>query len=302
MSFLSRDIYCRVLAGLVMLLICTQLTAQSSSNRVVIVKSSDNAYYNQTIETLQKHAGSPIEFDVLLADELNSSTSATLFIALGQTAVERVAVIAQDRPVINAYLTLEQYQQLGHERHPTVLLDQPISRYLAFSKFALQVDSIGIMTENRITLDREELDLLENLLLTTHQYEVNLESKLLPTLRDLLEQDDALLMLPRQSLYNHDSLKGVLMTSYRSRKPVVSYSPAHVRSGALASIYSSPVDIGRHLSILMNHKLQEGSIKGPDMQFARYYSIALNFSVASALGLALPSEKQLRKQLDGLGR
>jgi putative tryptophan/tyrosine transport system substrate-binding protein len=94
----------------------------------------------------------------------------------------------------------------------------------------------------------------------------------------------------------------VLMTSYRSRKPVISYSPAHVKSGALASIYSSPVDIGRHLSILMHESLNNAGVGPARPHFARFYTIALNSSVAGALGLTLPSEVQLRQRVDQLAR
>ena len=306
-SLLTTDVIRRTLAGLVLLLACHPLGAQVDPYRVLVVQSSDNVYFNQTIDTLRKHAGESISLetvvaDEVVADELEDPVSAALFIALGPVAAERVASLALDTPVINAYLTLEQYHQLGGHRYPTILLDQPLARYLAFSKFALQVDSIGIMTREPIALDRDELTLLERLPLKARQYEVDADNKLLPTLRHLLEQDDALLMLPRQSLYNHDSLKGVLMTSYRSHKPVISYSPAHVKSGALASIYSSPIDIGRHLSILMNQTLQQQYGGEPRFHFARFYTIALNSSVASALGLTLPSEARLRQQLDALAR
>ena len=107
-------------------------------------------------------------------------------------------------------------------------------------------------------------------------------------------------MLPRRAIYNRDSLKGVLLTSYRNRKPAISYSPAHVKSGALASIYSSPVDIGRHLAQLINQKLKNPDARLPEYQYARFYSIATNRKIARALGIQLPGEAELRKALDGL--
>jgi ABC-type uncharacterized transport system substrate-binding protein len=109
-------------------------------------------------------------------------------------------------------------------------------------------------------------------------------------------------MLPRQSIYNRDTVKGVLLASYRSRKPVVSYSPAHVRSGAVASIYSSPIDIGRHLAVLINQGLQNESGADTAFQFARFYSITTNSRVATALGISLPAERDLRSRLDSLGQ
>ena len=97
------------------------------------------------------------------------------------------------------------------------------------------------------------------------------------------------------------TVKGVLLASYRSRKPVVSYSPAHVRSGAVASIYSSPVDIGRHLAMLINEALKKKPDTGTPFQFARFYSITTNSRIATALGINLPAERDLRSTLDKLG-
>ena len=110
------------------------------------------------------------------------------------------------------------------------------------------------------------------------------------------------MMLPRQSVYNRDTLKGVLLTGYRNRKPVISYSPAHVKSGALASIYSSPIDIGRHLATLVNRQLKNPAQKTRGFEFARFYSIRTNPRIASALGIVLPAERELRSALDRLQR
>ena len=286
--------------AMLLLAICNPLWAQGALDSVVIVKSSDNAYYDQTIETLTRHADPEVDFETVLVGVEPAMKNPELYIALGQSAVDSVADNAGKIPVINAYLTLEQFRQLPQNSHLTVLLDQPLDRYLAFSKLTLQIDSIGVMTENQIQLNPREQELLGGIELALNQYQLTPEKKLLPTLRHLLETSDALLMLPRQSIYNRDSLKGVLLTSYRGSKPVISYSPAHVKSGALASIYSSPVDIGRHVSILVNDLAQERKFGKPGFRYARFYSIAYNSSVAQALDLKLPSKSELRKQLDGL--
>ena len=280
----------------ILLVLPPATVAQAAS--VVGVKSSDNTYYKKTIETLIRHTATS-NVEVVMAEDLRRpARSASLYVALGQRAADAVTAAGEGVPVINAYLTLEQYHRLPDKRQLTVLLDQPLHRYLAFSKYTLQADSIGIIAETRILPNRSESDLLDRLGLVLNQYQVDPEHKLLPTLHRLLRHNDALLMLPRQSIYNRDSLKGVLLTSYRDRKPVISYSPAHVKSGALASIYSSPVDIGRHLSLLVNNHLQGKPLRGPNFRFARFYSISFNFRVARALGVKLPGETELRQYLD----
>ena len=107
-------------------------------------------------------------------------------------------------------------------------------------------------------------------------------------------------MLPRQSIYNRDTLKGVLLSSYRNRKPAISYSPAHVKTGAVASIFSSPVDIGRHLALLLNREFNKQARTDSALEFPRFYTIATNLRVANALGIDLPREHELRSKIDAL--
>ena len=279
-------------------------TSVQAAGQVIIVKSSDNAYFDQTIRTLVNHVDPATRFKVVeapqLPDALSGSDPHDLFIALGQTAVEAVDRLGTEASSINAYITLEQYHHLQPDDDLTIVLDQPMYRYLAFCKLMLGIERVGIIEENEIDLDREQVQILDEFKLKLNQYRVSKANKLLPVLRELLHQNDALLMLPRQSIYNRDTLKGVLLSSYRNRKPAISYSPAHVKSGAVASIFSSPVDIGRHLAQLLNQTLASRARVDNPIEFPKFYTIATNLRVANALGIDLPGEQELRSRIDDL--
>jgi len=287
-----------------MLLMMAPAVCADDITSLVIVKSSDNSYFNQTIETLISHVDQAIQYRVIMADDIDAMpepVAGSLYIGLGQPAVEAIVRLGPKTHAIHAYLTEEQNRLLKiGKRQRSILLDQPLRRYLAFSKLLLKIDSIGIISNAAADSNLNKMPILGQLELELKQYHVDPENKLLPVLRGLLQHNDALLMLPRRNIYNRDSLKGVLLTSYRGNKPVISYSPAHVKSGALASIYSSPVDIGRHLAILTNRYLQQKGPGGPHFEFARFYSISTNPRVAHALGLRLPANADLRAQLDRL--
>ena len=272
--------------------------------RIVFVKSSDNAYFNQTIDTLVDNLERSIEHEVVLARDLNENfrrqDSNRLVVALGEAAVESLKTVGSRDVTINSYLTHEQYDNLALSQQTTVLLDQPLERYLAFSKIALGIDSLGIIERQTLELARRQQQLLQQLGLDLTQHRVDGNNKLLPVLRSLLRYNDALLMLPNQSIYNRESLKGILLTSYRNRKPAISYSPAHVKSGALASIYSSPGDIGKHLALLINQKINNPSRALPGYEYARFYSIAINRRVAHALSIQLPDADSIRTRMEEL--
>ena len=277
------------------------LAATADNPEIVIVKSSDNSYFDQSIETLINEVDRAARFKVVSTEEfadLDSAAQARLFVALGLPAARAVEAAARNATSFNAYLTYEQYLELEPANQVGVLLDQPLYRYLAFCRILLAMDSVGTIVEQAVDLDRRETRVLKDLDFSFNQYRVDENNKLLPVLRRLLQQNDALLMLPRKAIFNRQTLKGVLLTSYRFRKPAISYSPAHVKAGALASIYSSPDDIGRHLAALINRRLRQPESRLPAYEFARFYTIATNTRVARALELELPDERELRARME----
>jgi len=292
--------------GILLLSLPCMAASAQVTGQIIIVKSSDNSYFDETIATLVNHVDPASRIKLVMAQELGNESidlqPQNLLVALGRSAVETINRLTTRANSINAYLTLEQYNSLDIDHQVTVLLDQPMHRYLAFSKLMLGVDSIGVIDDSEIELKARTAITLNEFDLTLNQYRLDPENKLLPVLRELLQHSDSLLMLPRESIYNRDTVKGVLLASYRSRKPVVSYSPAHVRSGAVASIYSSPIDIGRHLAMLINQALKQEPGTGTPFHFARFYSITTNSRIATALGIKLPAEQNLRATLDKLGQ
>jgi hypothetical protein len=279
------------------------LAAAPVFDEVVVVKSSDNAYFRESAETLGDHLDESLSFRAIMPEELNAELASPdndrLFISFGVDAANAVRQFDADARLISAYLTFEQYRDLAIDDQLAILLDQPLYRYLAFCKLLLGVESVGIILEEKTESDPpQDTGAYDGLNL--NRYRIDAANKLLPVLRELLRENDALLMLPRQSIYNPDTLKAVLLTSYRNRKPAISYSPAHVRAGALASIFSSPVDIGRHLAQIVNQRLEQPSAAATGYQHARFYSIATNPSVARALSIDLLDEPAIRSGLDRL--
>ncbi len=291
--------------GITLLVILTGLPVSADSKTTItIIKSSDNSYYNLTIDSLIERSPKDITFEVVLADSSNVSnlslSRSNPFITLGSKATSLVLKNFSGQPVISSYITQNQLQDLSPTatNHFPILLDQPFERYLAFSQVLLQLNSLYIINQKPRLLTGMQKDILAQLDLNLWQFQPDNPESLLRLIRQLKKPRDALLILPDQSLFNTNTLKGVLLTSYRNRMPVISYSPAHVKSGVLASIYSSPKDIGHHLADLLSQYLRDKLKPDQPPQLARYYSISTNNRVAHSLGLRLPSESNIRQFID----
>ena len=290
-------------AALVMLLLGNLQPLHAGSDQITIVKSKNNSYFNETIENLISNVEDAVTFNVLEAESIDANnkllSQSNRIISLGLKATQIISERFPEKYLIAAYLTQQQQSRakFSNDNHLTVLLDQPLERYLAFTRFLLNLKSVGIINSSPLEPTLQQQKILERLMLDLNQYQFEESRKLLGTVRQLVKQNEALLMLPEQNIYNRNTLKGVLLTAYRARIPVISYSPAHVKSGALASIYSSPADIGRHLADILNTSRKISPDKQGTTQFARYYSVAINSRVAHALGLELPEEDELEKYL-----
>jgi len=76
------------------------------------------------------------------------------------------------------------------------------------------------------------------------------------------------------------------MTSIRDKVPLVAFSPAYVRAGALLAIYSTPTQVGTQaarwvLDVLAQRTLPEQAMAPDD------FEISVNLEVARVLNLPL---------------
>lgn len=291
------------LIALKLLLYCSVALADKAL-QISIISSSKNSYYDQTINTLTDQVDQTLRIKILSLESSLSDPSTVqnsdLIITLGASATQTVSSRFPEKRLISAYITEQHLNNLTipNKQHLPVLLDQPLSRYIAFSHLLLDARTIGVVSRNQINFNKRQRQLLRNNSIEFKQFQLKEMDQLLPGIRSIGKTSETLLMMPDQTIYNRDTLKGVLLTTYRSRTPVVSYSPAHVKSGALASIYSSPIDIGKHLGELLDQFLLRNSLPADKPQFARYYSIRYNQQVAHALGITLPNSTELRTRLE----
>ena len=282
------------------------LPLAAANVQVTIVQSNDNSFYDQTRQGLKHQLTADFQLSVISADTITTQEkrlrTSDIIITLGIDAALKISGKFTTRKIISAYITLRQQQQyqVELEDHTVVLLNQPLSRYFAFTSLMLQPESIGIINQKKLILDKRQKKTLSQFNLNLRQYELQAEANPISTVRSLLRHNDAHLMLPEENIYNRDTLKGILLTSYRSRKPVISYSPSHVKAGALASIFSSPSDIGSHLASIVGRLINKPNQVKPAVEFAQYFSVAVNKRVAHALSIKLPDEAQLISELKAM--
>lgn len=277
-----------------------------------LVQSGKGGIYEETTQAflalMEREFRGNVGWRIGVWSELssNSSPAPQLIIALGTGAWLEISNMGHDAlpltriPVLAALVPQSTLffvpRALG--RSSAIFLDQPLDRITHLIRLALpDAQRVGVLfgpdsVSMRAALSKacsgRGLTLIE-------QTVTDAEKGLYPALREILSEADVLLAVPDRVVYHPSQVQNVFLSSYRQKIPVVSYSAAHVRAGALMALYTQPADVAWQLAQVVRSWLAGRVLPAPAL--AEAYSVAVNEQVARSLGLTLPSTKSLERSL-----
>jgi ABC-type uncharacterized transport system substrate-binding protein len=280
----------------------------SAPFNVSVVVGGDSAPYAEIAEyiTLELNRNGRGRARTVGADELahqdRSETHAV--VAVGLKAMQAAVAMESPAPVICTLIpktsfekTASRYKGKPDRLLSAVYLDQPVARQLELIRLALpDKKRVGVI------LGPDTRDLLESLQAETRAHGMRLHaghirsaSGLFLVLEDVLSESDVLLSLPDALVFNPQTVQSVLFTSYRSRIPVIGFSPAYVRAGALVAVYSTPTQLARQVMEMLAQLAATAALPPP--QYPKYFSVTANDRVARSLELAPIAEDKLAARL-----
>jgi len=181
-----------------------------------------------------------------------------------------------------AFLNIQKLRKTtSHYRFGAIVIDQPLQRQInianvvfpSLQKFGLltsKEESLGDIDKNRWSLSVDDF---------------NANQAVAPQIVRMLSDKDALVAVPDKQIYTTERLRTVLLTAYGYAKPVIGYSRAYVRAGALITTFTTPGQVFRQASEIVD---EFRSAKAGDVNQVyepRYFSIVHNPSIAKSLGL-----------------
>lgn len=276
---------------------------QAADAVVVIVSSERSASYVEAAEALagELERGGLTRRDVLqiTAAELPAAGTLTprLFVALGTDAASLLAKGEGRAPILCTLLPRISFDRIVREtgRRPSpqfsaLYLNQPFTRQLDLIRLALpNVRRVGVLWGPESQMETTALQVAAQARgLELVSARVGPNEPLFPGLKRVLEDADLLLAVADPQLYNGSSLQNILLASFRARVPMVAFSPAYVRAGALLAVHTTPSQIGRQAAVMVRHVLA-GKALPATPQYPQDFSISVNEHVARSLGLALES-------------
>lgn len=275
-----------------------------------LILSEDAAVYREAAAAFQQELAAPRGVRVWTLGELEPgrlralTAENQLIVPIGLKAARevarehagRAAVLSLMLPRVGAE-QLAWPAQLPRRKVSHVPIDQPASRSLGLIAAALpQASRVGLV------LSGENADLLAALRqeAARRHFSLRLEQvtrgeEVAPALRELLPEVDALLLLPDSIAMHAGNARNVLLTTYRHRTPAVGFSEGLSRAGAVASLYSTPAQIGRQGARMAARWQAEGELPPP--RAAEEFSVDYNRQVARSLNVELTPLEQVRARL-----
>lgn len=241
----------------------------------------------------------------LRADDGAPLAGNALIVTLGTRAAQAVAALAPRSLVLHTLLPRSAFEKLpgrGDEgrRVSAVFIDQPAGRQIELLRLALPD-----WTRVAFITSRESVDLGNRLMASARDRRLRLrpaleqlndESELYPTLQRVLAEPAVLVAVPDAILFNNRTISNILLTAYHLRSPVVGFSPAYVKAGALFALYSTPAQIGQQAGETARAGLASGSLPPPAAP--RHFRVGINRYVARSMGINLEDASTLQERLE----
>ena len=297
-------------SAVILILALLFFAVPAMANTIGVLLSGQGGGYGEVLEALQTDLRRSPTLRIHSAvaaiggqppDEFNS---AQLVVAVGARAAQIALRNAERVPVLCILIPRATFEALTAGMRATelrrvsaVFLDQPFNRQIELIRQIIPgANRVGVVVGTESSRDTDRLQqMLEVRGMRLTSERITRETELFPALQRVMTDADVFVALPDPRVLNSDTAQNVLLTSYRLRTPVVGYSAAYVRAGALAAIYSTPAQVGTQAAELVRGYFRNTTL--PAAQSPKYFSVSINRQVARSLSIDVDEESLVRERI-----
>lgn len=296
---------------MVCLLLSVAAIAARAADVLIVVADSGPAYL-EAAQAVMRELANPITATVTTAEEFERSPrqAPALVIALGTRALRAVMAAGASRPVVATLVPRSAYEHevMGNSRTlspvatTAVYLDQPFARQLNLLRLVVPKKvRIGVLASAATEETVRRIDAAARDRGLSVVREMVASSQEIPdALARLLGESEVLLALPDPAIFNAGNIHNILYSALRAQQPMIGFSSAYVRAGALAAVYSNPQQVGRQAGEIAAKTIAGAPLPPP--QYPRLFSVSVNPTVARTLGLNIDDEIAIATKLQRLER
>lgn len=291
--------------------------ALASTTNILMLKSSDDPVYNkvanaamQRLEIVCANRTSTCRAPSVSVETVGNESDSglmtdgrwDLIVTIGTKAANIVSSSSANTPTLYALIpsnSLVNIRKNSNNSHTSaIFIDQPVSRQLALVKAVMpERRNVGVILGKYSSIGRSRLERLMHSMNFNPSISHASPENISRIIEGEFQRINVLLALPDPSIYNKQTVLTILLSSYRHRVPIIGYSAAFVKSGAIAAVYSTPRDIGQHIGDEIATFTSSTSRKLSSPAYPRYFSINVNQSVANSLNIRMPTISTIKSRL-----
>lgn len=262
----------------------------------VYVAGGERTAQNLVRSEIQARFGS--EVDVAAYSEQTPGNAPV--ITLGAAALSEVRANHPEQPIVALFVSSAAVAQQGFEDDQylsAVFNDPPLVRQARLGGLIIPgAQQIAILASPERAGDYEGLMLaLEAEGFSSRVFVVPSSDQLIRTLSRALNYGDFILGTVDDGIYNRNTIKHLLLTSYRRNRLVIGPTRAYVQAGSVASTYASSAQQIRHGVDALADLRDTGEL--PASGHPPEFDVSVNAQVARSMNIPVPSEEQLRDAL-----
>jgi len=298
----------RFVIVIIFLLSTNYIHANTTDNNILIVYQKSQGFSQQLIDHLQlklPEQGYLVSKMILKPQQLDITTlkKYSLLIAVGSQTTKTLLETNISTPILSAliprHISKSLQTRFPHKNNwSRILIDQPLDR-----QFNLITALLGPNKKSGILLGPYTKDLTKSLqrnsIKTSQQInieEIKNTDELTSSLKALSNKSNVLLTLPDPIIYNKSTIRGILLLAYRNKLPIIGFSQAYVKAGAIAAVYSQPEQISNQISnitrlFFINKKFDQKEY------YPNEFSVAVNKKIARSLGIKLATTKAITQEI-----
>jgi putative tryptophan/tyrosine transport system substrate-binding protein len=272
------------------------------AQQAALVLSEPDGAYAEVAEAIRRKL--PARTTAILDAEAAARGRLRAAVAIGTQACANLAQGAIEAPLLCVLIPRESFERIASSAAPArartmsaLPLDQPLSRQMALIRAAfpertrvvalLGPDSGAQSAALTAAAERHGLRLATARIATPEEIHSGLQR--------LLPEGEVLLAVPDSVVFNATNVQNILRTSFRSRVPLVGFSAAYARAGAVLALYSTPAQLGEQAGQWLADTLDGRPTQRS--QSPQLYEVAINRHVARSLGLELDGEKAIADRM-----
>ncbi|MDX8400608.1 MAG: ABC transporter substrate binding protein [Gallionellaceae bacterium] len=229
------------------------------------------------------------------------SSEFDLIVAVG---IRSAAIALQTHsPVLCVLVSKAGFEELLRSEHQdkrvisAIYMDQPEKRQIDLLVAAMpRVKKIGLLYSSHPPNLDELRKAIKKKSLILHEQKSESSDLLHQDLQSVLQKSDVLLAIPDANIYNSSTIRHILLETYRRGTPLVGYSPAYVRAGALFAVFSTPEQVAKQASGMTKAYFDTGRLTTP--QYPRKFDVTVNRQVANSLGIQIKQNDVLIRKIN----